>query len=80
MQRPNDKAAIYKWIRVSGLLALIPISLFAGPFAGYMAGEWIARRFGAPLWTPAACAGLGLLGGAVETIRVIRAALTYTKE
>ena len=73
-QRP-DKETIYKWIRVSGLLTLIPISLFVGPIAGYAAGDWLANKFNLPIWTSIICSLFGFLGGALETIRIIRVAL-----
>lgn len=73
-QRP-DKETAYRWIRVSGLLTLIPIALCVGPLAGYAAGEWLRDAFSLPGWVPAACAACGFLGGVRETVRVIGAAL-----
>lgn len=75
LEKIPSKDTIYRWIRVSGLLTLIPIILCVGPIAGYMAGDWLQRQFGFPSWTSVACAALGFLGGVLETVRVIRAAL-----
>lgn len=69
------KETVYRRIRVSGLLTLIPIALCVGPLAGFAAGEWLRDTFSLPHWVPAACAACGFLGGVLETVRVIKVAL-----
>lgn len=73
-QKPG-KETVYKWIRVGGLLALIPITLCVGPIAGYIAGNWLVKEFALPPWVLAACVLSGLSGGILETINIIRAAI-----
>lgn len=78
-QRPS-KETIYRWIRVGGLLTLIPITLCVGPIAGYFAGKWLAQQFHLPSWIPVASAALGFIGGVLETIKAIKVALKSTEE
>lgn len=73
------KESIYRWIRLSGLVTLIPIVLAAGPLAGYYAGDWLCGRFGLPRWVSLAGMVAGLLGGIRETVTIIRAALRETR-
>ena len=74
------KRELYKRIRIGGLLSFIPFILAAGPLAGYLAGEYLSKRFGFPPLTPAVLAGIGFLAGVRETIRVIRIALKTDRE
>jgi len=73
------KQEIYKWIRLGGLLSFIPFILVAGPIAGYLAGDYLVKRFGLPSFTPVALAAIGFIASARETIRVIRIALKAEK-
>ena len=74
------KQEIYKWIKIGGLLSFIPFILIAGPMAGYLAGDWLAKRFGLPQFTAVLLSGIGFIGSVRETIRVIRIALKTDKE
>ena len=74
------KQEIYKWIRLGGLLSFIPFILAAGPIAGFLAGDYLVKRFGLPSFTPAAFGAAGFLVSARETVRVIRIALKANKE
>jgi hypothetical protein len=70
----------YKWIRVAGLLTLIPIVLAAAPLAGYIAGDWLIYQFGFPRHTTIVCVIIGFAASVRETIKIIQAALKATKE
>lgn len=70
----------YLWIRVSGLLALIPIVLAAAPLAGYIAGDWLVTQFRFPRYTTIVCVIIGFAAGARETVKIIRTALKAVKE
>ena len=74
------KQEIYKWIRLGGLLSFIPFILVAGPMAGYLAGEYLIKRFGLPPFTSFILATLGFVGSARETIRIIKIALKTDRE
>ena len=74
-----DKETVYRWIRVSGQITLIPIVLCAGPLGGYYAGEWLTKAFHLPGWTTNACVLIGLAGAIRETIRILRIALKETR-
>lgn len=70
----------YKWIRVAGLLTLIPIVLAAAPLAGYIAGDWLIYQLGFPRHTTIVCVIIGFATSVRETIKIIQAALKATKE
>ena len=72
--------ASYRWIRVAGLLTLIPIVLAAAPLAGYIAGDWLIHQFGFPRHTTIVCVIIGFAASVRETIKIIQAALKATKE
>jgi len=74
------KQEIYKWIRLGGLLSFIPFILAAGPIAGYVAGDYLVRRFGFPPFTTAAFTAVGFIASVKETVRVIRIAQKQDKE
>ncbi len=69
----------YKWVKVSGLLALIPLVLAAGPVTGYMAGDWIAARFNLPRYVTIIFISLGFAASVQETVKIIKAALRAAK-
>lgn len=69
------KAKAYKWIRVAGLLSLLPIIMAAAPMAGYWSGEFLTKRFAFPRQTTIVCVIIGFAAGLREAIRIIRAAL-----
>jgi hypothetical protein len=71
MKRQNA----YRWIKVGGLLSLIPFVLASGPLAGYLAGYYLIKAFNFPHYTGIVCAIIGIIAGIQETIRIIRAAL-----
>jgi len=73
------RADAYKWVKVGGLLSLIPLALAAGPLAGYIAGEYLIGRFGLPAYTTAISVALGIVTSMVEVFRIIKAALLSAK-
>jgi hypothetical protein len=73
------KADAYRWIRVGGLLSLIPLTLAAGPLAGYLAGDWLVTRFGLPAYTTPGAIAIGMIASAVEVVRIIKAALVSAR-
>jgi hypothetical protein len=70
----------FRWIRISGLLALIPIVLAAAPLAGYIAGDWLVKTFHSPRYVMIACVIIGFVAGVRETVKIIEAALKATRE
>jgi len=75
MAEEGKKKEVYKWIKVGGLLSLIPFVLVAGPLMGYMAFDYIAKRFGAPPYLAYILVTIGFAAGVRETIRIIRITL-----
>lgn len=70
-----DKQGVYKTIKISGLLSFIPLSLLAGPFGGYLLGNFLCARFGLKTYVIFITIGIGFLASIVETVRIIRSVL-----
>lgn len=69
------KADFYKWIKIGGLLSLLPFILVAGPLAGFYLGSYLEKRFDLPPYVSLALITVGFVGSIRETIRAIRIAL-----
>jgi hypothetical protein len=68
------KKELYSMIRLAGLLSYVPLVLFTGPFLGYLAGNYLAKRFGLPAYVMLICIAMGFLSSIIEIIRIIRLA------
>jgi hypothetical protein len=66
---------MYKWIRISGLLSLLPIVLAAAPLAAYWAGDFLVERASFPRYTVIVCVIIGFAAGLRESVRIIKAAI-----
>lgn len=75
MADKEKKRELYKWIKVGSLLSLIPFVLVAGPLTGYVAFDYLHKRFGAPPYVVYILITLGFVASVRETIRIIRIAL-----
>ena len=73
------KESVYKLVRVVGFISLVPITLAAGPFAGYLTGDLVQKKFGAPYFVLVLFVILGIAGSIFETIKILKAAL-WTEE
>jgi len=69
------KADLYQWIKIAGFLSFIPAVLVAGPLIGFFTGELLVKKFKLPEYIIFICIGIGFLGSAVETIKIIKATL-----
>ncbi len=69
------KKRIYKWIKIGGLLSFLPFVMAAGPIGGYLLGDILEKKFGAPSWATGLCIIIGFAGSAIETVKVIQVAL-----
>lgn len=67
-----DKMSIYKAIKISGMLSFIPITLLAGPFGGYLLGDFLCARFGLKPYFLFIAIILGFIASIFETVRIIR--------
>ena len=70
----------FRWIKVGGLLTLIPLFLASGPLAGYIAGDWIVKTFGLNHYLTALCVIIGFAASVGETVKVIKMALKTAQE
>lgn len=77
MASPSEgkKREIYNWIKVGSLLSLIPFVLVAGPLMGYMAFDYLAKRFGVPSYASYILITIGFAASVRETIRIIKITL-----
>lgn len=76
----NGKSAVYKWIKIGGMLSFIPFVLAAGPLAGYFAGSYLEKKFNLPHIISIIFIILGFAGSVRETVRIIKAALRADEE
>ncbi len=70
----------FRWIRLGGLLTLIPVVLAAGPLTGYLAGEWLALKFGFGRYTALVCVIIGFAAAIREIVKIIKVALKIAGE
>ena len=75
MAEEEKKREVYKWIKVGSLLSLIPFVLVAGPLMGYVAFDYLHKKFGAPPYVSYVFITVGFVASVRETIRIIRIAL-----
>ena len=71
---------VFRWIKVGGLLSLIPIVLAAGPLTGYLAADFLVKKLNFPGWTSIVCVIIGFVASAQEVVRIVKAALIASKE
>lgn len=69
-----EKKELYARIRLAGLLSYIPLVLFTGPFAGYLAGDYLVKKIGLPAYVMLISIALGFLSSIIEIIRIIKLA------
>ena len=78
--RMTDKRSdLYKWLKIGGLLSFLPFVLAAGPIAGYVAGDYLEKKFNAPHYVALLCICVGFLAGMREAVRIIKIALRTDK-
>ena len=76
----KNKKEFYRRVKIGGLLIFIPFILVAGPLGGYIAGDYLEKRFALPSYLPITLAAIGFIASVGETIRIIRIALKTDKE
>ena len=69
-----EKKELYARIRLAGLLSYIPLTLFTGPFLGYLAGDYLVKKIGLPAYVMLISIALGFLSSIIEIIRIIKLA------
>ena len=75
MADEGKRRETYKWIKVGSLLSLIPFVLVAGPLVGYIAFDYLYKRFGAPSYVSYVFITVGFVASVRETIRIIKITL-----
>jgi hypothetical protein len=74
-----DKKA-FRQIKVVGLMAIIPLVLIGGPWAAYVAGDYLRRRFAWPPLFFLLIISLGFFSSVFEIIRIVKKAIAIDKE
>lgn len=75
----KQKADLYRWIKIGGILSFLPFILAAGPLAGYFLGDYLEKSLHLPKYISAICIIIGFLTSVREAIRVIRITLREEK-
>ncbi|MDD4894366.1 MAG: hypothetical protein PHW54_03530 [Candidatus Omnitrophica bacterium] len=65
------KEELYKRIKVAGMISFIPVMLAAGPFMGYIAGDYLVKKTGVG-YILFVCIGIGFIASITEVIKIIR--------
>lgn len=68
---PN-KEEFYNWVRIAGLVSLIPFVLISGPIGGYILGDFLEKSFHTKIDLVLIFTLIGLVAGLFETFRIIR--------
>ena len=76
MADERKRREAYKWIKVGGLLSLIPFVLAAGPLVGYIAFDYLRNRFGVPSYASYILITIGFAASVRETIRIVKITLS----
>jgi hypothetical protein len=71
----KQKADIYRWIKIGGLLSFLPFVLVAGPIAGFYIGAYLEKRFSLPACVSIALITAGFIGSFMEAVKVVKIAL-----
>lgn len=74
------KDEIYKRVKIAGLISLIPTILVAAPLSGYFIGNYLQIRFGLSPYVTFIFAGIGLLAGIRETVRILKLVIKIEKD
>lgn len=73
------KKELYSWIKIAGLLSFIPVVLVSGALAGYIGGEFLAKKFTLTPLIVVVCIGLGIIASIIEVVRIIKLTLKISK-
>ena len=71
----KNKNAVYKWIKITGLMSFLPFVLAAGPFAGYLIGSYLQSRYNTSQYVVLIAVFIGFTGSVMETVKLVKFAL-----
>lgn len=71
----KNKNAAYRWIKIAGLMSFLPFVLAAGPFAGYLLGDYLQKRYNTPQYVLLIVISIGFAGSVIETVKLVKFAL-----
>jgi len=74
------KEDLYKWIKIAGILSFIPLVLAGGVIVGYLAGDYIEKKFLNLSFVVPLFVIIGLLGSVIEVVRIIKLALKIDRK
>jgi len=61
------------------MISFIPIMLAAGPLSGYVAGDYLEKRFSLSPYVTLICIGLGSIASIIEVVKIIKRVLQINK-
>ncbi|MCM8797007.1 MAG: AtpZ/AtpI family protein [Candidatus Omnitrophica bacterium] len=76
MAENTEKKALYRQIKILGMIFFIPVLLAACPIGGFFLGDYLKRRFDFPAYIILVCLTLGFFAGILETIRIVKLVTT----
>jgi hypothetical protein len=68
---PQNKQ-VFTSIKIGGMLLYIPVILATGPLTGYLAGDFLVKKFHWGQAVLLSCIGIGFITSVVEIVRIIR--------
>lgn len=80
MWNHSGEKDIYKIIKIAGAAVFIPLTLLGGTLAGYIAGEYLSKKFSCGYYILAISTIIGCAAGVAETFRIIRFIMRVDKE
>lgn len=80
MSSRSGEKDVYKIIKIAGAVTFIPLVLLGGTLGGYIAGEYLSKKFSGGYWILAISTIIGCVSGIAETFRIIRFIMRVDKE
>jgi hypothetical protein len=68
----ENKAEVYKTIKIGGMLVFIPLMLLLGPLMGYFLGDFLRAEFGFHKNYVLLFVFGGFFSSILETLRIVR--------
>lgn len=74
------KEDFYQGVKTVGFVTFIPFMLAAGPLCGYLAGDFIQKKFNLSPHVVLLSVGVGFIAGVIETVKIIKSVIRMNKK